>query len=375
MKIIIDDKIPFIKGILEPYAEVMYLAGSGISKKDVKKCDALIVRTRTECNKELLEGTNVKFIATATIGYDHIDTRWCEANGIEWTNAAGCNSSSVQQYIASVLVNLSKKCNFKFENKTIGVVGVGNVGKKIVRLAETLGMRVILNDPPLARQRGPCGYVSLDGLIHEADIITLHVPLSFEGEDKTFHLIDEEKIKKFNPDTFLINSSRGEVIDNPALKNTIKHGVLKSAVLDVWENEPDIDLALVKMLDIATPHIAGYSVDGKANGTAMSVRALSKFFNLGIDHWVPENIPSADFTLIIIDASDKSLQEVVSEAIEKTYEVKNDDERFKKAPQEFEKQRGNYPVRREFHTYTVELKNGTSEMVERIRELGFKLKK
>jgi erythronate-4-phosphate dehydrogenase len=373
MKIIIDDKIPFIKGILENYAEVDYIPGAKIKHQLVKDSDALIVRTRTECNKELLEGTNIKFIATATIGYDHIDTRWCEANGIEWTNAAGCNSTSVQQYISSVLAYLSKKYDFKFEDKTLGVVGVGNVGKKIVRLAETLGMRVILNDPPLARQRGPCGYISLDGLIHEADIITLHVPLYIKGEDRTMHLIDETKIKKFNPGTILINSSRGEVVDNSALKKALKKSILKGAVLDVWETEPNIDLDLVRMLDIATPHIAGYSADGKANGTAMSVRAISKFFNLGIDHWFPENIPSPLSPLITIDASDKSLQQVICEAIEKTYEVRFDDERLKKSPQEFETQRGDYPVRREFHAYMADIKNGRQEMKDRLRELGFKI--
>jgi erythronate-4-phosphate dehydrogenase len=373
MKFVIDDKIPFIKGILEPFAEVIYLPGSKINHAAIKDCDALVIRTRTECNSELLESTNVKFIATATIGYDHIDTGWCEANGIEWTNAAGCNSSSVQQYIASTLVYLSKKLNFKFEDRTIGVVGVGNVGKKIVRLAEILGMRVVLNDPPLARQRGPCGYVSLEGLIHEADIISLHVPLTYTGEDKTNHLIDEDILKKLNPGTILINSSRGEVVDNSALKAAFKSGIIKNAVLDVWENEPNIDLDLLDKLDIATPHIAGYSVDGKANGTAMSVRSVSKFFNLGIDYWFPENLPLPDERIIRIDAKNKTLQEVISEAITFTFDVKSDDERLRNKPGEFEIQRGSYPPRREFPVFSVELNNGTAEMEERLKELALKL--
>ncbi|MDP4226747.1 MAG: NAD(P)-dependent oxidoreductase, partial [Bacteroidota bacterium] len=191
MKIIIDDKIPFIKGVLESYGKVEYIAGANISKDDVKDADALIIRTRTHCTKELLEGSKIKFIATATIGFDHIDTAYCEQNGIYWTNAAGCNSSSVQQYMASVLIHLAGKHGLSFKKRTLGVIGVGHVGRKVVKLAEALGFRVVLNDPPLARRIGPCGYISLDGIIREADVITLHVPLTYEGEDKTYHLIDE----------------------------------------------------------------------------------------------------------------------------------------------------------------------------------------
>ncbi len=373
MRIVIDDKVPFIKGVLEPFAEVVYLPGSYIKRRVVKDCDALIVRTRTECNKELLEGSKVKFIATATIGYDHIDTKWCETNRIVWANAAGCNSLSVQQYLASALVYLAKKYKFKFEDRTLGIVGVGNVGKKVLRLAETLGMRIVSNDPPIMRRRGPCGYLSLEGLIHEADIITLHVPLYLEGQDKTFHLIDEKKLKQINPGTILINTSRGEIVDSFSLINAIKAGILKSSVMDVWENEPDIDLELLLMQDIATPHIAGYSIDGKANGTALSVRALSRFFKFGLDYWFPTNLPSLESSVLSIDATKKTLQDVLCEAIESTFKVQEDDERLRISPHDFENQRSEYPVRREFQEYSVELKNGNMEMAEKLRELGFKV--
>ncbi len=371
MKVVIDNKIPFIKGVLEPFAEVTYLPGAEIDRKAVKNADAMIVRTRTLCNKELLEGSSVKFIATATIGYDHIDTKWCEANGIKWTNAEGCNSGSVMQYIASVLAFLSKKHNFKFEDRTLGVVGIGNVGKKIVKLAEVLGFRIILNDPPLARKISPCGFISLEGLIHECDIITIHVPLSYEGADKTFRLFDEPVLKKLNPGTLLIDCSRGEVTNNEALKNFLKSGNLQGAVLDVWENEPDIDLELMNLLDISTPHIAGYSADGKANGAAMSVKALSRFFNLGLNNWRPEKIPLPPNQLFELDAGGKTDQEILCEAIEATYKVEDDSERLKKAPYEFEKQRNDYPVRREFQAYTIELKNGAPELKEKLQTLGF----
>jgi erythronate-4-phosphate dehydrogenase len=373
MKIVIDDKIPFINGVLEPYAEVVYLPGSKIDRKAVKDSDALIIRTRTSCNKELLQGSNVKFIATATIGYDHIDTNWCEANGILWKNAEGCNSTSVMQYLASTLVYLSKKYNFKFEDRTLGIVGVGNVGSKVLKLAEQLGMRIVLNDPPVVRRRGPCGYISLDGILREADIISLHVPLNTEGEDKTTHLFDETKLNKLNPGTILINTSRGEVLDNKVLRKALQLNRLQAAVLDVWENEPDIDLELLNLLDVATPHIAGYSADGKANGTAMSVNAVSSFFRLGLNNWFPVNVPSPEKPVISIDAKGKSEQEIISEAIECTFNVDEDTQRLKKSPGAFEAQRGNYPVRREFSSYSIKLVNGSSEISNKLKSVGFKM--
>jgi erythronate-4-phosphate dehydrogenase len=374
VKIIIDDKIPFIHGALEPYADIIYLPGNKIDRTVVKDADALVIRTRTICNKDLLKGSSVKFIATATIGYDHIDTKWCEANGILWKNAEGCNSSSVMQYIASTLSYLSKKHNCKFEDLTLGVIGVGNVGRKVVRLAEALGMRVVLNDPPIVRSKGLCGYISIEGIIREADIITLHVPLNYESEDKTYHLFDEAMLSRLKPGTILINSSRGEVVDNIALKNFLKKGKLESAVLDVWENEPDIDKELINLLDIATPHIAGYSADGKANGTSMSVMALNNFFRFGMKEWDPKNISNPANPYFLIDAKGITDQLVICEAIEHTYKVIEDSNRLMNSPGDFELQRGNYPLRREFQTYTLGLKNGNSNLISALKRIGFNLR-
>ncbi|MDP4273738.1 MAG: 4-phosphoerythronate dehydrogenase PdxB [Bacteroidota bacterium] len=372
MKIIIDDKIPFIKGVLEPYGEVEYIAGANISKDDVKDADALIIRTRTHCTKELLEGSKIKFIATATIGFDHIDTAYCEQNGIYWTNAAGCNSSSVQQYMASVLIHLAGKHGLSFKKRTLGVIGVGHVGRKVVKLAEALGFRVVLNDPPLARRIGPCGYISLDGIIREADVITLHVPLTYEGEDKTYHLIDENILKRLNPNTILINCSRGEVVDNSALKMALKEKRIAGAVLDVWENEPHPDLELMSLLDIATPHIAGYSADGKANGSAMSVLSLVRFFKLNAQQWFPE-IPAPEKPVIPIDCKGKTRQQIFSEAINSVYRVADDDKRLREAPDTFEKLRGSYPIRREFSAYTLELSNSLPDIETPLKKIGFNI--
>jgi erythronate-4-phosphate dehydrogenase len=287
MKIIADDKIPFLKGVLEPYAEVVYMPGKLITRETLKEADALLTRTRTKCTESLLKGTSIRFIGTATIGFDHIDTKYCEKQKIKWTNAPGCNSSSVQQYIASALLKLAHDHRYSLKDKTIGIVGVGNVGTKIEKIARALGMNVLLNDPPRARLEGERNFVMLGNILYNSDIITVHVPLNFVGEDKTYHLFNEKSFKKMKKGAWFFNSSRGEVTETSAIKKALGSGKLGGAVIDVWENEPDIDLELMTKAFIATPHIAGYSTDGKANGTAIVVNSLSKYFDLPLKNWYP----------------------------------------------------------------------------------------
>ena len=279
MKIVADDKIPFLRGALEPYAEVVYLPGREITGDILRNADAMLIRTRTKCDEQLLRNTSVKFIGTATIGYDHIDTGYCEKNNISWTNAPGCNSSSVQQYIASALVTVASDFKFSLKDKTIGIIGVGNVGSKVAKLAKILEMNVLLNDPPRERREGGSEFVNIDNILREADIITVHVPLTMEGMDRTFHLFDRVALEKMKKGSWFLNSSRGEVADTVALKNFLAASKQGGAVIDVWENEPDVDQELLSKVFLATPHIAGYSTDGKANGTAMVVNSLSRFFN------------------------------------------------------------------------------------------------
>ena len=207
MKIILDDKIPYIRGAFEGVAEVVYLPGSKTTPEVAKDADAIVTRTRTICNEKLLAGSSVKFIATATIGYDHIDTDYCDAAGIKWTNAPGCNSKSVEQYIASTLMVLAERKNLQLKDLCIGVVGVGNVGSKVARICKLFGMKVLLNDPPRERAEGSSAFVSLKQVMDEADIITLHVPLNMKGEDATYHLGNEaffsEPEKETNCDQLL----------------------------------------------------------------------------------------------------------------------------------------------------------------------------
>ena len=373
MKIVVDKKIPFINGVLEKYADVVYLEGREISRGDLLDADALIIRTRTKCTKDLLEGTSVRFIASATIGYDHIDTAFCDAQKIFWTNAAGCNSSSVQQYIAGALVHLAEQPNLTLAEKTIGVVGVGNVGRKVAKLCQAIGMKVLLNDPPRERKEGSDGFVSLDTIVEESDIITLHVPLNRDGIDKTFHMGNESFFSRLKKGQILINSSRGEVVDTGALKLSFREGKLAACILDVWEHEPDIDRELLELVDIGTPHIAGYSADGKANGTSMSVQALSRFFGLDLNDWVPATVPPPAQPTVELDCKSLSPQAIFAQLVRHTYDIPADDRRLRESPGTFEKQRGEYPLRREFTAYTVRLRNANAGARTLARAMGFSI--
>ncbi|MDD3116118.1 MAG: 4-phosphoerythronate dehydrogenase PdxB [Victivallaceae bacterium] len=371
MKVVADDKIPFLKGVLEPYAEVVYLPGAKTAAADVHDADALITRTRTKCHAALLKDSNVKFIATATIGYDHIDTEYLDKNGIAWTNAPGCNSGSVAQYLTSALLNLAVKYKFKLHEKTLGIIGVGNVGTKVAKIADALGMKVILNDPPRAAKEGDSQFTSLGALIKEADIITMHVPLADDGDYPTYYLADNEFFSRMKQGAFFINSSRGEVCDGEALIYALSSGKLSGAVLDVWENEPDIDQELMKMLDFATPHIAGYSTDGKANGTAMSVNAVADLFNLPLKNWYPDDVPSPPNSIITaVDSGnfERDLLTVVSQS----YNLAEDSTRLLNSPSTFEKQRGDYPLRREFYAYSVRGRMSPA-LRKTLSGLGFKI--
>lgn len=371
MKIVIDDKIPYIRGAFEGVAEVVYLPGSKTTPEVVKDADAIVTRTRTICNEKLLSGSSVKFIATATIGYDHIDTDYCDASGIKWTNAPGCNSKSVEQYIASTLMVLAERKNLQLNGLCIGVVGVGNVGSKVARICELFGMKVLLNDPPREREEDPEAFVSLKQVMDEADIITLHVPLNMKGEDATFHLGNKEFFSGLKKKPIVINSCRGEVVETLAVKAALKSGQISGFVCDCWENEPDIDLKLLAITEIATPHIAGYSKDGKATGTEMSVHAISKYFNLGLENWHPSGVEQPINPVFELDGTGSSEQEIIAKAILHTYDIRNDDQDFRKNTAQFEQLRGDYPVRREFPAFTIVPKNIANETLEVLKKLGF----
>ncbi|MBR5886064.1 MAG: 4-phosphoerythronate dehydrogenase [Alistipes sp.] len=280
MKVIIDSAIPFIKGVLEPFAEVVYTPGDSFTADMVSDADALVVRTRTLCNRALLEGSKVKFIATATIGFDHIDCKYCAEKGIAVATAAGCNARGVLQWVSAVLVKIAKREGFVPSERTLGIVGVGNVGKLVKEYAERWGFRVVCCDPPRQKVEN-LDFVSLEELIPRVDILTLHTPL----DSTTRGMISTEVLSTLRRGATVINASRGEVVKSEAL---LREDL--TVAVDVWENEPNIDARLVEKAIVTTPHIAGYSVQGKANATALAVRQLAEYFLLPLTDWYPEGV-------------------------------------------------------------------------------------
>ena len=328
MKIVVDDKIPYIREKLAVIAsEVVSLPGARISADDVIDADALIVRTRTRCDEQLLKGSRVQFVATATIGYDHVDVDYLNKAGICWTNCPGCNAGSVAQYVECALLLLQQ--NLCLSQSTIGIVGCGHVGSKVKAVAERLGMQVLVCDPPL----GDDSFVSLDVIEKEADVITFHVPLTKEGPHATYHLADQVFFSRLSRVPYIINTSRGEVVDGKALLAALQDGRVRDAVIDVWENEPFLDTQLLQRVFIGTPHIAGYSADGKVNADNMVIAALCQHFN--IQH------PS----LIVAPSLPAGFQ-YTGNPLE-LYNPLEDSRKLKENPQLFENLRNNYPLRRE----------------------------
>lgn len=333
MKIVIDDKIPYIRPAIEELGvEARYIKGADICAADVKDADAMIVRTRTHCDQSLLEGSSVKFIATATIGFDHIDTAYLQEAGISWTNCPGCNAASVGQYLRSVLLLLQENFSLPLTQSTVGIVGCGHVGSEVLKVARELGMHILVCDPLIKPVPG-VEMADMGRIEQEADVITFHVPLTFNGPCHTWHLADKAFMERLRRKPFIINTSRGEVVDNVALLQALEEGTIKQAVIDTWENEPHISLPLLHKVYIGTPHIAGYSADGKVNADNMVIDALCGYFHLKHPHTIiPPALP-ADFEY---DGDPLQL-----------YNPLTDSHHLKEHPELFEDLRGNYPVRRE----------------------------
>lgn len=285
MRIIADRYIPFLQGILEPYATVSYLAPEEITPEAVRDADAMLIRTRTRCNEALLAGSRIRFIATATIGYDHIDAAFCEKHHIAWSNAPGCNAQGVADYVEAAIDQVFP-AEAEQQQKTIGIIGVGHVGSLVAQMAERKGLRVLLNDPP--KQIG----VPLSEIACESDIITIHTPLSKEGNFPTCHLLDASFLSQCRPDVLLINAARGGVVDEKALLERLASPDNRmKAVIDTWENEPHINKALLEKVSIGTCHIAGYTLQGKINATNQCLEALCRHFHLPVLQIPEKSLP------------------------------------------------------------------------------------
>ncbi len=342
MKIVLDDKIPYILPSLQQLAdEVVVLPGASITTADVHDADILVVRTRTRCDRNLLAGSSVRLVLTATIGYDHIDTAYMHEAGIEWHNCPGCNAESVAQYVHSCLLLLQRERGLDLSQTTVGIVGVGHVGRAVLQwLQRDLGLqRILLNDPPLAEActPAPAGFEwsPIEQLQAEADVLTFHVPLTREGRHATHHLADQTFLNQLAKPCVLINAARGGVADEAALLKAMDSGAVSSAIIDTWENEPHINSQLLERAYIATPHIAGYSADGKANASRMCVEAICRHLGQPMTYQIePPPLTHAD-----IDPNDIALA---------LYDPRRDSQALKQHPAHFEQLRGNYPLRREY---------------------------
>jgi len=341
IKIVADENIPFLQGVFEPYADVVYLNGRDIRRQDLLDADALIIRTRTKCDSELLEGTKVSIISSATIGFDHIDMAYCMSRGIEVHNAAGCNAGGVMQYVFSALYGAAAHNGINIQGKTFGIIGVGNVGKRVEQMARYLGFNLLLCDPPRAAVEGEDGFVSMDYLLSHADIVSLHTPL----DESTRGMADETFFVKMKNGAIFINAARGEIVVDKALMDAREK--LGAIVIDTWNNEPFVDKKLIKIADIATPHIAGYSSQGKLNGTTMAVQQVARRFGIyKLYDFYPQELP--DNGPQKLDLSGKSQGEIAA-TLQYNYPVFTDDFMFRTNPESFEQLRQDYRYRREIY--------------------------
>ena len=346
MKIVVDDKIPFIReAISQISTDVIYKPGIAISPDDIHDADALIIRTRTRCDEALLKGSKVSFIATATIGYDHLDIEYLKRTHITWTNCPGCNANSVGQYIHSCLLLLEKEKGYDLSKTTVGLVGVGHVGHAVIEAIRPLGVQILLNDPPQKEALRKAGkphefFLKIEELQEKCDIISFHTPLITKGPYPTFHLANKIFFNALKKQPIIINTSRGAVVDNTDVLQALKDGIIRDAIIDTWENEPNINQELLNLIYIGTPHIAGYSADGKANATRMALTALCNHFHLPVTFQIrvpqlpEEELPESNLT-----ETERALV---------LYNPHTDSLKLKSHPTMFEELRGNYPLRREF---------------------------
>ncbi len=390
MKIICSTNIPYAEEAFRPLGDLTILAPQEITADRVRDADVLVIRSTLRANRALLEGSRVRFVGTATIGTDHLDLAYLDQAGITWCAAPGCNANSVSEYVAAALLCLGQRHGFTLEGKTIGVVGVGNVGRLVVQKAQALGLRVLQNDPPRRKAENNPVFLPLEQVLAEADILTLHVPLTKTGPYPTSHLADRRFFKQLKPSIVWLNAARGAAMDSDAFLaadslTARATGKPAYAVLDTWEGEPVFRTDVLAQADIATPHIAGHSFEGKVMGTVMVYHAVCRF--LGIEPtWTPEGrlppeglLPPPLVPEIRLDPAGLSEEVALWRIVRPVYDIEADDQRLragaaadpKTRGEHFEQLRKNYPIRREFRFTRVVLPQGHPRLEAKIRNLGF----
>jgi erythronate-4-phosphate dehydrogenase len=380
MKIIADENIPEVAQAFGTLGEVTLVPGRGLRARDVCAADVLLVRSVTRVDRELLEGSRMRFIGSATIGFDHVDRDYLRARGIGFATAPGSNATSAAEYVLSALLALGERQGVNLAGRTVGIVGCGNVGSRVRDRVAAMGCRCLVNDPPLQERGGEGGFVGLDTIILQADIISLHVPLEKAGRHPTWHLFDAVLLQRLKPGAILVNTSRGAVVDNAALDNLLATRPDLSVVLDVWEGEPSINTALLEKAALGTAHIAGYSLDGKLRGTEMIYRAACDFFGYPAQWDAGAVLPAAS-RVDLRGAAGVDVLARCREAIFRVYDIRRDDARLRgllelppaEWPIAFDRLRKEYPVRREFAATTVIIDSDDPETGKMLRALGFEV--
>jgi erythronate-4-phosphate dehydrogenase len=375
--IVIDENIPFAKEAFSDLGKVTLIPGREITNDSLKSADILITRSVTKVNESLLKDTPVEFVGTATIGTDHLDLDYLNSKNIRYESSPGCNSNAVTEYIYTALIRLAIVHRFNLADKSIGIIGYGNIGSKVAKVAESFSLQTLINDPPLQRITNTDFFVSYKKAL-EADIITFHVPLNMEGIDKTYHLLSNEIFREIDSKKIIINASRGSVIANNDLKEFLIENK-NIAVLDVWENEPEINTDLLQFTAYGTPHIAGYSMEGKVNGTVMIYESLCRFLKVN-PSWKPA-LPKVKNPELNY-APDQSLEDSLNKIICDIYNIQNDDKNLRKVRNLDKNERGkyfdylrkNYPVRREFSNYTIKIRKELIKEIKVLKALRFNVK-
>lgn len=370
MKILVDENMPYARELFTRLGDVTAVPGRPIPVSELADADALMVRSVTKVNAELLEGKGIKFVGTATAGTDHVDEAYLESAGIAFSAAPGCNAIAVVEYVFSSLLMLAERDGFALKDRTVGIIGVGNVGSRLQARLEAFGVRTLLCDPPRAQRGDEGDFQPLETLVREADVLTFHTPLFKDGPYKTLHLADERLISSLKPGAILINACRGEVVDNAALLDCLVSGQNLSVVLDVWEPEPQLNIDLLDLVDIGTPHIAGYTLEGKARGTTQVFEAFSKFIGQQQQIALDTLLPAPDFGRITLHGP--LCQAVLKRLVHLVYDVRRDDAPLRKVagiPGEFDKLRKNYQERREWSSLYIQCDDEQAALT--LQQLGF----
>ncbi len=376
MLIVADENIPLLDAFFAGFGEIRRVPGRSIDRATVEQADVLLVRSVTNVNRALLEGSKVRFVGTCTIGTDHLDLEYFNEAGITWSSAPGCNARGVVDYVLGSLMTLAEIEGVDLTKRTYGVIGAGEVGGRLINVLKGLGWNVKVCDPP--RQAAEGGdYVSLEQIIEQCDVISLHTPLTRSGDGATWHLFDQQRLQQLKPGAWLINAARGPVVDNAALREVLLEREDLQAVLDVWEAEPQVDVALAELCVLATPHIAGYSLDGKQRGTAQIYQAYCEFIGQPANIQLSDLLPAPWLSEVSLHA-DSDPAWALAMLCRGVYDPRRDDADFRRSlvgnvveqRAAFDMLRKQYPVRREIEGLKVRIEGASPVLRQIVAALG-----